>query len=204
MLQLDHLAVAASTLDDATAYVETSLGVRMQPGGQHAVFGTHNRLLGLSDGLYFEAIAIDPDAATPERARWFDLDNFTGPARLSNWVCRVDDLAAALAVMGEGYGEIVALTRGDLRWRMAVPRSGILPFGGMAPALIEWQVPVTPGDVLASSGCTLQHLTVRAPDASALQAALAGVLKDARVSFETGDAGLYAMFSTPQGDRRIG
>jgi len=40
------------------------LGVPFQPGGRHDVFGTHNALLGLADGLYIEAIAIaiDPDA----------------------------------------------------------------------------------------------------------------------------------------------
>ena len=77
-MELDHFAIAANTLAEATAHVEEALGVPLQPGGEHAVFGTHNRLLGLADGLYLEAIAIDPEA-TPERSpRWFDLDSFSG------------------------------------------------------------------------------------------------------------------------------
>ncbi len=83
---LDHIAVSGTTLPEAVAAVEEALGVRMQPGGEHAVFHTHNALLGLADGLYLEAIAINPDAPVPERPRWFDLDRFAGPARLTNWI----------------------------------------------------------------------------------------------------------------------
>ena len=137
-MKFDHIAVAAETLAKATSHAEASLGVALQPGGEHAVFHTHNTLLGLEDGLYLEAIAINPDAPRPERPRWFDLDRFFGPARLTNWICACDDLDATLAALPEGFGEPVALQRGDLRWRMAVPQSGILPFDNCAPALIEW------------------------------------------------------------------
>ncbi len=59
-LKLDHLAVACANLDEGVDWVEEQLGVPLQPGGQHARYGTHNKLLGLGDGLYFEVIAIDP------------------------------------------------------------------------------------------------------------------------------------------------
>lgn len=76
--------------------METALGVSLQPGGQHDLFATHNRLLGLADGFYIEAIAIDPSVSAPSRPRWFDLDRFSGPPRLINWICRVDSMAATL------------------------------------------------------------------------------------------------------------
>ena len=69
MLTFDHIAVAAETLAAATDYAEAGLGVALQPGGEHAVFHTHNTLLGLEDGLYLEAIAINPNAPTPDRSR---------------------------------------------------------------------------------------------------------------------------------------
>ncbi|KZZ67236.1 VOC family protein, partial [Sulfitobacter sp. HI0129] len=138
MLSLDHLAVAGEDLAAARAHAETALDVILQPGGRHDVFGTHNRLLGLADGLYLEAIAADPDAPAPDRARWFDLDRFSGPARLTNWICRCDDLDAALARLPDGFGRPVDLQRGDLRWRMSVPEEGRLPFDNLAPALIQW------------------------------------------------------------------
>ena len=39
-------------------------------------------------GIYLEAIAPNPAVPEPSRSRWFDLDNFSGPARLSNWALR--------------------------------------------------------------------------------------------------------------------
>ena len=124
---LDHLAVAAATLEQAVAHVEDTLGVTMGLGGQHEHFATHNRLIGLDDGLYLEAIACDPSAAAPDWPRWFDLDRFGGPPRLANWICRVADLDAALAELPAGAGRPVDLSRGDLHWRMAVPRMAGCP-----------------------------------------------------------------------------
>ena len=120
MLTFDHLAVAATSLPEGRRAVEEALGVRLQTGGQHAHFGTHNLLLGLEDGLYLEVIAVDPRAAPPRQPRWFNLDRFQGTPRLGNWICRTDDLTAARAAL-PGIGEPVSLARGDLRWRMAVP-----------------------------------------------------------------------------------
>ncbi|UWS02730.1 VOC family protein [Phaeobacter inhibens] len=197
-MDLDHLAVAADTLDAAVAHVEESLGVPMQPGGSHAVFGTHNRLLGLTDGLYLEAIAIDP-AATPQRSpRWFDLDRRSGPARITNWICRCADLAAALAAAPEGAGEIVDLQRGNLSWQMAVPKDGILPFDNMFPALMQWHGP-HPAAALIPQGCTLRRLHLSHPDSTALAQALP--LRDARVELHHGPAAFEAEFDTPHGRR---
>ena len=114
-MQLDHIAISGDTLEEATAYCEDALGVALLPGGKHDIFATHNRLLGLADGLYLEAIAIDPGAATPHRTRWFDLDRFEGSPRLTNWICASDDLDALLSNLPDGAGEAIALTRGDLK-----------------------------------------------------------------------------------------
>lgn len=198
-MELDHLAVAGTTLNEASAVIETALGVAMQPGGQHQVFGTHNRLLGLEEGLYIEAIAIDPSVAHPGRARWFDLDNFKGPARLGNWICRTGDLGATLAGLPQNVGAPLQLSRGDVRWRMAVPDDGLLPFDNMFPALIQWQGRLRPGAMLAPSGCALRRLVVSHPLAQDLRASVR--LNDPRVVFETGDVGLMAEFDTPHGQR---
>ena len=196
-MELDHLAVAAATLDEATEMIETALGVTLQPGGQHPVFGTHNRLLGLDGGLYLEAIAIDPAAPHPGRARWFDLDRFTGPARLCNWICRTGDLDATLDALPKGVGTPLQLSRGDLRWRMAVPGDGRLPFDNMFPALIQWQGALHPGAMLAASGCALRRLVVAHPEADNLRDSLP--LNDPRVVYETGPAALMAEIDTDNG-----
>ena len=195
---LDHLAVAGETLQDASAHIEQALGVSLQAGGQHEAFGTHNRLLGLRDGLYLEAIAIDPQAPHPEKTRWFDLDRFEGTPRLTNWICRVWDIEAALSAFPDGVGHPITLTRGALRWQMAVPPSGRLPFDNLFPALIQWHGDLHPAAMLQDSGCRLRRLVVFHPEALNL-ARLLGDLD--RVVFDTGPTALRAEIETPHGLR---
>jgi hypothetical protein len=198
-MQLDHLAVAGESLEAAAAHVEAALGLPLQPGGAHPRFGTHNRLMGLGEGLYLEAIAVDPEAPAPEGPRWFDLDRLSGRAHLRNWIVRVDDLDAALARHRDA-GTPLDLARGDLRWRMAVPETGILPFDNRFPALIEWQEGGHPADRLADAGARLSRLIVAHPEAAALRAALA-TLTDPRIVFEPGAPALRAEIATPHGPR---
>jgi hypothetical protein len=42
---IDHLVVAAATLDAGAEYVRATLGVEPEVGGTHERMGTHNRLL---------------------------------------------------------------------------------------------------------------------------------------------------------------
>ncbi len=138
--------------------------------------GTHNRLLSLGD-LYLEVIAVNPAAPPPGRPRWFDLDRFSGPPRLTTWICRCDDLPAALAAAPPGTGTPMALARGDFRWEMAVPDDGRLPFDGVFPALIRWHGALHPAPLLPDHGLRLSRLEVTHPQAGALRAALAGRLR---------------------------
>ncbi len=203
MITLDHIAVAGETLAAVTAQVEAVLGVPLQPGGEHPIFHTYNTLLGLEDGLYLEAIAINPFAPTPERPRWFDMDRFSGAPRLTNWICRCDDLDATLAMLPDGFGAPVDLQRGDLRWRMAVPLDGVLPYDNCAPALIEWVGDAHPAPRLTQQGCGITSLEVHHPQATALGALLAPVLMDGRISFHNGASKLKAEISTPKGSAQL-
>lgn len=203
MIRLDHIAVAGETLEDAREYVENALGVRLQPGGTHDIFFTHNALLGLSDELYLEAIAINPEAPKPARPRWFDLDRFSGVPRLTNWICQTGDMETALKQGLVGWGAPVALQRGALKWRMAVPDTGVLPFDNCAPALIQWETPQHPAETLEESGVRLTRLIVFHPEADALKAAIKPLIQDDRVVFEAGPCQLHAQFETPNGARTI-
>ncbi|WP_323763826.1 VOC family protein [Marinovum sp.] len=198
-MQLDHIAISGQSREAAAAHVEAALGVALRPGGQHSHFATHNHLLGLAEGLYLEAISVDPEAPTPAHPRWFGLDDFAGPPRLTTWICRTADLAALLRDLPEA-GEIVALERGDLKWRMAVPTDGRLPFDGCFPALIQWDSPDPPGDSLPASGCALDTLTVSHPEADRLQQRLAPYLDAPRVRFQPGSAHLEARMTGPRGE----
>lgn len=199
MLELDHIAVLGQALPEAVAHVEDALDLSMGPGGQHARYGTHNRLIGLAPEVYLEAIAIDPDAPAPADARWFGLDSFTGPARLDKWIARVPDIDAAIAALPMA-GQRVDLERDGLRWSMAVPKDGVLPFDGMFPALIQWHVAKTPGQSLPASGLTLEQLVISHPEAPALEALLAPHLNAPLLTFNTAPhPGLSASLTGPKG-----
>jgi hypothetical protein len=200
MLVLDHIAVAATDLAAGAQAVEAKLGLTLQPGGQHPHMGTHNRLMSLGPD-YLEVIAIDPEGATPAQPRWFDLDRFTGAPRATTWICRCDDLEAALAHAPPGTGRPWDLARADLRWRMGVPEDGILPFDGLFPALIQWQGTAHPAPRLTDLGARLVGLTLFSPQASALRAALAPLITDARISVvEAPVPRMEARIATPNGE----
>ena len=173
-LALDHLVLAASTLDEGEAWCETTLGLRPEAGGQHLFMGTHNRVFNISSAAfpnaYFEIIAIDSSLPAPKRARWFGLDEpalqhalADGP-QLAAWVARCDDVAATHATLlaaGIDCGVVEpaerATPRGLLRWKISLRADGRRLLGGAAPALIEWG-DVHPTDSLPTSGIALQTM----------------------------------------------
>ena len=185
-------------MEAGAAHVEEALGRTMIPGGRHARMGTWNRVLGLGD-CYLEAIAVEPGAAAPDRARWYGLDDREGPPALDHWALRVDDLDAACDAW-PGAGDPLRFERDGLRWRMAVPPDGRLPFDAVAPALIEWE---TRPPRIANGGVTLSRLVLRHPDAHRLAPLIAGLSDDSRLLVEAGAASLAARIETPDGLRTL-
>lgn len=177
----DHLIVAAQSLAAGDAWALDTLGVRLQPGGRHVAMGTHNALAALGPRLYLEVIAIDPQAATPARPRWFDLDEprmraklAEGPA-LIHWVARSKQIEIDATRTRLDMGPITPVERGDWRWRMTIPDDGHLPAGGLVPTLIEWQVPRHPADALRDDGVRLVTLAGEHPEPAPVRAALAAL-----------------------------
>lgn len=208
---LDHIVVAAATLEQGAAWCEARLGVVPGPGGRHALFGTHNRLLRIDgprfERCYFEIIAIDPEAPPPARLRWFGLDAPSLQAalrerpRLVHAVARCDDVAAArarLTAAGNDPGAVLQAGRdtpqGRLEWLITVRDDGTLAAGGALPTLIEWRG-VHPTEAMPASGVALSSLQLGGV-APRLRAALdlAGVrwVDGARPA-------LRAEFETPRG-----
>ena len=199
MLTLDHIAVGCERLEDGVAWVEDTLGVALQTGGQHAYYGTHNALMHLGPNLYLEVIAKDPVAAPTGRAAWFGLDTFKGPPRLANWLCRADDMTAYAAITGPA----VPLSRRNLEWETTVPADGSLPMDAGFPSLIRWaNGAVPPPYTLPKNGCDLVSLTVTHPEADWLRRTL--TIDGPAVVFETGPAALSARINTPSGMRTLG
>src|SRR3954465_11156557 len=108
--RVDHLVVAAASLEQGAAWCEATLGVVPGPGGEHPLMGTHNRLLRIATvdypRAYFEIIAVQPGRKPKGGRRWFDLDDEAlrdtlkqhGP-RLVHFVASVPDMRPALAAL---------------------------------------------------------------------------------------------------------
>lgn len=205
-VQIDHLVVAADSLEQGAGWCERMLGVAPIPGGKHVGLGTHNQLLALGSAAfpntYLEIIAVDPDAPPPQRPRWFGLGTPAlqarlreGP-RLMHVVARctaLDAQLAALSALGLDVGRAMAAERGALRWRIAARADSQLLFGGALPTLIEWQG-THPADQMPASAVGLQSLRLGGLPAAVVQAlALQGVDCAA-----TGPA-LRAELDTPRG-----
>lgn len=215
---IDHLVIAASTLEEGVAWCESTLGITPGPGGEHPLMGTHNRLFKIASpqypSAYFEIIAIHRGAACARiqgEKRWFDLDDEavqqqlkqSGP-QLVHFVAstpRAAPALQALAGLGMDRGELLQASRmtphGLLSWKITVRNDGQRLMNGTLPTLIEW-TGVHPTDNMPASGITLQSLTASQPHAYALQAAYVAIgLQDATVS--QGPANLTATLQTPRG-----
>ena len=205
--EVDHLVVAAATLEQGVQWCESVLGVTPGPGGKHAFIGTHNRLLSVASPAfpraYLEVIAIDPDAPAPPRPRWFGLDTRPRDAApgLVHFVARTADvrgLRAALAAIDHDPGEPRAASRdtarGTLRWTITLREDGRMVCAGALPTLIEWQ-DAHPSDMLpASSVSLLTFEATELPNHVATALGLPGV-----VMHEGQGAALRASLQTPRG-----
>ncbi|MCA0042973.1 VOC family protein [Celeribacter litoreus] len=203
--RIDHLVVSAGDLEQGRDAIEGLLDIEFGPVGKHEDMATENRLVGMrgsdGDASYLEVIAPDPAAPRPVYPRWFDLDNFGGVARLTNWVVSCPDLEEALEFAPAGIGRIMSFRRGDYAWRMIVPETGVLPFDNCFPALIEWHSD-HPAPALSDQGLTFRRLKISHPDADGLRDALSPfVAAMETVRIVQADApGLMAEIGTPSGE----
>jgi Glyoxalase-like domain len=203
--EVDHLIVAADSLDEGAAWCEATLGVAPQPGGRHALMGTHNRLVNLSSPgfprCYLEIIAIDPEAPPPDRPRWFGLDaRPPGPSAMIHVVARstmLDMHRWGLIHKQMDPGLPVTASRGDLHWQILLrPDGSLLP--GL-PTLIQWQGTAHPADRLPDQGLRLTGLVQ-----DGLAAGPRQVLRLRNVAgAATGPARWSATLDTPLGTRTL-
>ncbi len=207
--QIDHIVITAPDLVAGAELVRRSLGVRPQPGGEHARMGTHNSLLRLGESLYLEVISPNPDAPKPGRPRWFELDEVKPdtPPRLATWVARTDDIRSTLAACSEPLGNVEPMSRGELNWLITIPSDGSLPLGGIAPTLIEWHTEAHPAARLREAGCSLVRLEAFHTEAPRISALLRSISVEAEISVAPLPAGkrpyLVAHIQTPNGPRKL-
>ena len=166
MNKLDHIVIAAATVEQGIDYISSRLGVVIPAGGLHQTMGTHNHLMQLGKSSYLEVIAINPEADTPAHPRWFALDQAlmrdalkSGP-RLITWVMNCGSIGQLISAVDFDIGKATALTRDSLNWEIALPDDGRLLADGLLPYCIQWHSSPHPSQGMADLGCTLQSLTL--------------------------------------------
>ena len=206
---LDHLVVAADTLEQGSAFVQDCLGVPLTGGGKHAAMDTHNRVLKLGPGQYLEVIAIDPDGRQPDFPRWFNLDDPGFQARLKarpkliTWVVRTDDVdALAESIFGPRVC-VRPMQRDALRWRFAFTDDGSMPGDGLIPHLIQWDGRIHPTQKMKDSGCRLLHLDGFQANFESVHQVVSSMGVDDCITFHPASKkhppGLVAQIKTPVG-----
>ena len=228
LTQIDHLVVAATSLGQGVQWCEALFGITPALGGEHALFGTHNRLFKIATPkfsmAYFEIIAINPEAVRSKKTttlhphRWFDLDNpelqksISKEPPLIHFVASTPDIKAArMALRMEGIDRGPAIhaerqtSKGLLHWQISVRADGQRLFDGALPTLIQWGKPdateplrLHPRNTLPRSGVTLQSIDITHPSAEKLQTAYASIGLNG-ISISEGPANIKATLKTPKG-----
>ena len=202
---LDHIVIGADQLDSGTRWTEARLQSAMDGGGAHPLMSTHNRLMRLAGGPYLEVIAIDPAAPSPDRPRWFTLDDRATQRRLADrpaalcWVASVQDIEKSAASCGYDCGRIIEVSRGAFRWWLTVADDGSLPEQGILPSLIEWPDGMHPVANLAESGISLDAIQLTHPDPAYISDCLARLGLQHLADIDAGDVAIAFRFSSQDG-----
>ena len=209
MNRLDHLVIAAETLEQGVDYVGTTLGVEIPRGGMHKTMGTHNHLMQLGNSAYLEVIAIDPDGRTPLQPRWFSLDDalmresLHRQPRLTTWVMNTTDIHHLHRNSAFSTGTPTELSRDNLRWQIALTADGRLLANGLLPYIIQWHSKPHPSQAMVDLGCRLQSLEIHHNRADWLRSMLGSIGAEHLVGIhalpDNESAYLSASIETPSG-----
>lgn len=198
---IDHLVLAAPSLESGIEQVHLLTGTAPVFGGRHEGAGTHNALLSLGAPTYLEVLAPDPEQPSTRSALLGDGE-LTTP-RLHGFAVGCDDLDRAVSELrAAGFAEVsdpFAMTRrqpdgSDLAWRLAFIGGTV---GGARPFLISWGTTTSPADSTPVGGHLLA-LRAGDPEPTAVARALE-VLEIDVVVEESPTRWLRATIETPAG-----
>ncbi len=200
--RVDHLVYGTPDLKVAIEKLESLLGVRATPGGQHPGRGTRNALIALGPATYLEIIGPDPEQPKPDLPRTFGLDTLSEP-RLVAWAAKETDLARLVskaAGHGIALGGVIAGSRRRpdgvlLAWQYTNPR--IVVAEGIVPFFIDWGKTPHPA-ASAAEGASLIDLRAEHPDPGRVQAVLGQLGLDLPVKKGPKPA-LAATINSPRG-----
>ena len=138
MFGFDHFIILVEDLSAAMRSFQR-LGFEVRAGGEHPAFGSHNALIALADGSYFELVAFK-DPALAARSFWAEAhkklkagEGFGGFALASDDLNRdVSRIrAGGISISDPQPGSRTRLDGRRIAWQTALIRdtpSGVMPF----------------------------------------------------------------------------
>eukprot|EP00964_Phaeocystis_antarctica_P014278 scaffold7875_cov59-Phaeocystis_antarctica.AAC.2 len=187
-------------------------GVAPVRGGRHEGLGTHNALVSLGNGAYFEIICRDAEQPSPPRL-WMGMESLSDErsAAMLTWATdragEMDEAVRAARAQGYDPGDVEAFERSKpdgsaLRWRLAYRHFTRLQQGagsGIVPFLIEWKSD-SPA-AAAPGGIELVGLRAEAKDLAAVERRLRSLdIAPADMQLQRGkEDRLVAILRTPKG-----
>ena len=203
---IDHLVLAAPSLDVGCAAVAEMTGVMPVFGGAHPGAGTHNALVSLSPPTYLEVIARDPAQADAPPSK-LAPDDLGDEPRLVTFAVGCDDIDAAVTALRAaglpGVGDPYRMTRqrpdgSTLSWRLAFVVDGPV---GATPFLLSWDSGGSPAYDAPAAG---QFVALRAGEPDPATARLVVEVLGLDVAIESSPSPyLEATITTPSGSQLI-
>jgi hypothetical protein len=200
--RIDHLVYATPDLQRGIDAIETLLGVKATPGGQHPGLGTRNALVALGPSSYLEIIGPDPEQPKPAGPRRFGIDDLRAP-RIVRWVVKSGQLQAEADKATRSGVTLGAVASGSrkrpdgvvLAWRYTDPATVVAD--GLIPFFIDWGSSPHPA-LTAARGARLVQLRAEHPDAPRVQKMLDALGLGLQVSQAPAPA-IVATIDSPRG-----
>ena len=190
-VEIDHFVIAATSLETGVNHIEKKLGVTMPFGGTHLKMGTHNHLMRIAESVFLEVIAINTDIKPERTPRWFDLDNpqmqnhISQEPKLITWVIRTNNIEKTVKTANIPINNIETVSRGNLTWKITVPKDGSLREDGLFPTFIQWPDDVKPWENMKDLGIRFEQATLKHPAPENLQKSIENIgISDTRISFK--------------------
>jgi hypothetical protein len=138
-VRIDHAIIGARDIEAVAGRLWDRHGLASLPGGRHADWGTHNRIVPLA-GPYLEIIGVvdENEALRDPMGRWLLANTGTGDP-LMTWCCETGDIERHARRLG------LTLERGGrdrpdgsrISWRVAGRDAAL----GARPFFIAWDAP---------------------------------------------------------------
>lgn len=165
MLSFDHFILGVDDLNEAMTSFNMLTGVLPVYGGGHPTLGTHNALVSLGNGSYFELLSIDPVNVTGSNSTIESLKSHKLP-KLIGWALEIVDLEKTAQALISADLSMSPLQKGSRKTPEGVVLNyefaaivGLSNTKNIVPFFIKWVETAHPSQT-SPIGCHLQDVAL--------------------------------------------